>query len=113
MKNLLSLAIVAFSITTAAAQTPASKSGSGSAAQRASTSNADTPPAKATAVTPNYSPGNGQRTGGKVNTAPATGATRASRSSSTAKAAKQGAATGSGNIESMSKNSRAKPGMKK
>ena len=113
MKNLLFLVTLAASAVTASAQTPASRGGSGSAAQRASTSNADTPPAKATVVTPNYKPGNGQRAGGKINTAPATGATRASRSSSTAKAARQGSATGSGNIETMSKNSHATPGAKK
>ena len=113
MKKLLLLAALAAGAATASAQTPASKSGSGSAAQRASTSNADTPSPNATTTAPNYSPGNGQRTGGKINTAPATGANRASRSSSTAKAANQGKATGSGNIEMMHKNTTAKPGAKK
>ena len=113
MKNLLVLAVLAFGGATAAAQTPASKGGSGSAAQRASTSNADTPSPSATTTAPNYAPGNGQKTGGKINTAPATGANRASRSSSTTKAARQGKAMGSGNIESMHKNSAAKPGARK
>lgn len=115
MKNLRILVVLATSVATASAQTPASRGGSGSAAQRASTSNADAPPAKAATVTSNYKPGNGQRAGGKINTAPATGATRASRSSSssTAKAARQGSATGSGKSEMMSKNSHATLGAKK
>ena len=113
MKTLIFAAVLACATFTASAQTPASKGGSGSAAQRASTSNADTPSPAATTTAPNYSPGNGQKTGRKVNTAPATGANRASRSSSTAKAARQGKATGSGNIEMMHQNSTAKPGAKK
>ena len=113
MKSLFILAVLAFGASTASAQTPASRSGSGSAAQRASTSNADTPAPTATTTAPNYAPGKGARTGQKINTAPATGANRASRSSSTAKAANQGKATGSGNIEMMHQNSAAKPGAKK
>ena len=113
MKTLFLAAMVACTTFTASAQTPASKGGSGSAAQRASTGNADTPSGTATTTAPNYSPGNGQKAGGKINTAPATGANRASRSSSTAKAARQGKATGSGNIEMMHQNSTAKPGAKK
>lgn len=115
MKTLLILTALAASITSASAQgTSPSRAKSPSAASRASTSNSDTPAPSAVTVTPNYSPGNGQRVGNKkINTAPATGATRASRSSSTLKAAKQGSATGSGNIETMSKNSNAKPGPKK
>jgi len=113
MKTLLILAALATGVATASAQTPRSTAGSGAAATRASSNNADSPAPTSIAVKPNYSPGNGQRTGGKINTAPATGATRASRSSSTAKAAHQGSATGSGNIESMSKNSHATPGPKK
>ena len=76
MKTLISAAVLACATFTASAQTPASKGGSGSAAQRASTSNADTPSPAATTTAPNYSPGNGQKTGRKVNTAPATGAIR-------------------------------------
>ncbi len=114
MKKLLILAVFATSIATASAQTPRSKSGSHSATQRASTSNADSPSNSAITPAPNYSPGNGQRTNGqKVNTAPATGATRASRSSSTTPAARQGKATGSGNIEMSSKNSGNAPAPKK
>ena len=113
MKSLLIAAALLVGTAMASAQTPASKAGSGSAAQRASTSNADTPSPTATTVAPNYAPNKDQRNGHKINTAPATGATRASRSSSTAKAAHQGSATGSGNIESMSKNSHATPGPKK
>ena len=114
MKSFLILAALVATVTSAAtAQTPRSTGGSGSAATRAGSSNGDSPSNSATTVAPNYSPGNGQRTGGKINTAPATGATRASRSSSTTKAARQGKATGSGNIETMSKNSNARPGPKK
>ena len=113
MKFLLITAALLAGAATASAQTPASKASSGSAAQRASTSNADTPSPSATTTAPNYAPGKGQRGNKKINTAPATGANRASRSSSTAKAANQGKATGSGNIESMQKNSSAKPGAKK
>ncbi len=113
MKSLFILAVLALCASTASAQTPASRSGSGSAAQRASTSNADTPSPTATTTAPNYAPGKGPRTGRKINTAPATGANRASRSSSTTKAANQGKATGSGNIETMHQNSTAKPGAKK
>lgn len=113
LKNLLLLAALAAGISTASAQMPRSTSGSGSAATRAASSNAGSHSNSAITPAPNYSPANGQRTGEKINTAPATGATRASRSSSTVKAARQGKATGSGNIESMSKNSAAKPGAKK
>ena len=113
MKSLLIAAALLVGAAMASAQTPASKAGSGSAAQRASTSNADTPSPTATTVAPNYTPNKDQRGGKKINTAPATGANRASRSSSTTKAAHQGKATGSGNIESMQKNSAAKPGAKK
>ena len=113
MKKLLFLVALAATVSTASAQTPRSTGGSGSAATRAASSNADSPSNSALTPAPNYSPANGQRTGKKINTAPATGATRASRSSSTAKAAHQGKPTGSGNIESMSKNSHATPGAKK
>ena len=113
MKKLLILAVLVVGTASASAQMPRSAGKSSSATQRASTSNANNPAPTATTVAPNISLGNGQRTGQKINTAPATGANRASRSSSTTKAAKQGKATGSGNIESMSKNSSATPGAKK
>ncbi|PJJ54444.1 hypothetical protein [Hymenobacter chitinivorans] len=45
-----------------------------------------------------------------MNTAPATGPTRASRSSSTTKSTRQGSATGSTNSETVGKNSRGKSG---
>lgn len=112
-KFLILAALVAGIATSASAQTPNSRGGSTSATQRASTSNGDSPSNSAITPAPNYSPGNGQRTGKKINTAPATGATRASRSSSTTKAARQGSATGSGNIEMSSKNSTTKPGTTK
>ena len=113
LKKLLLLAALAAGISTASAQTPRSTGGSSSATTRAASSNAGSPANSAITPAPNYSLGSGQRTGKKINTAPATGATRASRSSSTAKAARQGKATGSGNIESMSKNSNARPGAKR
>ena len=106
MKKLLILAALAAGITTASAQ-------SGGAAARAGATTKKSGARVAMTVAPNTTPGNGERMGGKINTAPATGATRASRSSSTAKAARQGKATGSGNIEAMSKNSNARPGPKK
>ncbi len=55
----------------------------------------------------------GPKPGQKVNTAPATGANRASRSSSTAKATRQGSPTAGNNMQSMPKNSAVKPGAKK
>ncbi|MFD1468985.1 hypothetical protein ACFQ48_12180 [Hymenobacter caeli] len=55
----------------------------------------------------------GVKPGQKVDTAPATGANRASRSSSTAKAARQGTATGNDKPQSMGKNAAVKPGAKK
>ena len=110
MKNLLLLAVLATSIATAAAQTPRSTGKSGSAATRASSTNADSPAPTAISVTPNYSTSN-QRTGKKTNTAPATGATRASRSSSGPKTPGQKKPSGSSNIESMSK--KEAPGPKK
>lgn len=113
MKTFFFAAALLAGAATASAQTPNSKAGSGSAAQRASTSNADTPSPTAITTAPNYAPSKGQRGNKKINTAPATGPNRASRSSSTTKAARQGKATGSGNIESMQKNSSAKPGAKK
>ena len=106
MKKLLLLAALAAGITTASAQ-------SGGAAARAGATTKKSGARVAMTAAPNTTPGNGERMGGKINTAPATGATRASRSSSTAKAARQGKATGSGNIEAMSKNSNARPGPKK
>jgi hypothetical protein len=104
MKKLLILAALATGIASASAQTPNSRSGSTSAAQRASTDNRDSPSNSAITPKPNYSTGNGQRTGKKTDTTPATGPTRASRSSSKPKTAGQSRPTGSGNIESVSKN---------
>ena len=115
MKNLLVLATLAIGIGTVSAQMPRSKSGSVSPTRRASiTKNASGQAPSATTVAPNAPmvPGS-NATGSKINTAPATGANRASRSSSTSKAAHQGKATGSGNIESIPKNSAATPGTKK
>lgn len=109
MKKLLILAALAAGISTASAQTPRSREGSNSAAQRASTTNRDSPPSSPTTITPNYSPGNGQRAGKKADTTPATGPTRASRSSSGTKTPGQSKPTGSSNIESMSKSEKAGP----
>jgi hypothetical protein len=113
MKTFLILAALAAGITTASAQTPGSRQGSASAADRAGSRTAATPAASAVVSAPNVSAGNGQRSGKKINTAPATGPTRASRSSSTANSANQGVGTGSGNIESLSKTPKDKPGVKK
>lgn len=113
MKKLLLMALFSASVATASAQTPGSRTGSHAAAERAGSHTSASPSPSAITVVPNTSAGNGQRTGQKINTAPATGATRASRSSSTTKAARQGRATGSGNIEMSSKNSTTKPGVKK
>ncbi|HEX8327090.1 MAG TPA: hypothetical protein VF629_06095 [Hymenobacter sp.] len=109
MKKLLIIAALAAGIGTATAQTPRSREGSTSAAQRASTTNSDSPPSSPITVRPNYSPGNGQRVGAKTNTTPATGPTRASRSSSGLKTPGQRKPTGSSNIESMSKTEKAGP----
>jgi len=113
MKKLLLLALLAAGVGTAAAQTPRTNGRSSSAATRAASTNRDSPANAPTTTYPNASAGNGQRTGKKINTAPATGPTRASRSSSTIKSAKQGGASGSGNIESMSKSGTTSPGVKK
>ena len=114
MKNLLILAALAAGISAASAQTPGSRQASPSAADRAASRTSATPAPSPVATPPNVSAGRGQRTNGqKVNTAPATGPTRASRSSSTTKSARQGVGTGSGNIESLSKTTKDKPGVKK
>jgi hypothetical protein len=103
MKTLLLLAAMAATMGTAAAQSPRSN-------DRSHTANASSP--SPTTVTPNYSTaGKGQkRPAGAMNTHPATGPTRASRSSSTLKSAKQGSGTGTHNTETTRKNSMRKPG---
>ncbi|GAB3316620.1 hypothetical protein ACFQT0_01385 [Hymenobacter humi] len=113
MKELLVLAVLAASITTASAQTPRSRAGSHSATERESGRTSASPPASPTTVSPNYSAGKGTRTGRKTDTTPATGPTRASRSSSGTKTRGQSKPTGSGNIESMSKTEPAGPKPKK
>ncbi len=108
MKKLLFLAALAASITTASAQSgkPAgtsSKPKGGNSYGQAS----------AATIAPNGPVAPGVKPGQKVNTAPATGANRASRSSSTVKASRQGTATASDKPQSMSKNAAVKPGAKK
>jgi hypothetical protein len=100
MKNILILAALALGT----AQTPRSREGSTSATEQASTRTNASPAARPNTIVPNYSPGNGQRTGRKTDTTPATGPTRASRSSSRTKTPGQSRPTGSTNIESISKN---------
>ncbi len=103
MKKLLLLAVLATGVATASAQAPGSAQGkSGPTNHKPVTGDPVTAP-------PNGPVASRPRPGQKINTAPATGANRASRSSSTAKAARQGRATGSDNMQSMPKNSAAKP----
>ncbi|OGX90784.1 hypothetical protein [Hymenobacter coccineus] len=99
MKKLLFLAALAAGITTAQAQ-------SGPTNHK---------PVVGDPVTaaPNGPVNAGVKPGQKVNTAPATGANRASRSSSTVKASRQGTATASGLPQAMGKNAAVKPGAKK
>ena len=101
MKTFLILAALAAGVATASAQP-----GSSSAAKRAGSHNSKSSAPTSISVAPNYSTKDAGKDSGpqKVNTAPATGATRASRSSSGPKTAGQRKPTGSGNIESMSKN---------
>lgn len=108
MKKILLLATLAASITTASAQ-------SGKPAGNTSKPKGDNSygqPSPATTA-PNGPVNAGVKPGQKVNTAPATGANRASRSSSTVKASRQGSATASDAPQSMHKNAAVKPGAKK
>ena len=107
MRKILLLAVLATGAATASAQ-------SGKPAGTTSKSNGDNSygPASSATIAPNGPVDSGVRPGQKVNTAPATGANRASRSSSTAKASRQGSATASDNPQSMRKNSAVKPGAK-
>lgn len=108
MNKLLLLAALAANISTASAQ-------SGKAAGTTSKPKGDNSygqPSPATTA-PNGPVNTGGKPGQKINTAPATGANRASRSSSTAKAANQGTATAGDAPQSMHKNAAVKPGAKK
>jgi|GEM_PF-5410672 len=108
MKTFLLLAaLTAASVGTAAAQSPTSNSQS----QKPSTANGPQ------TTTPNYRtpPKMKRQANGAYDTHPATGPTRASRSSSTVKAARQGQGrgTGSSNVETMNKNGKMTPGQRK
>ncbi len=107
MKKLLLLAVLATGAATASAQTgtPAGTAKKGKDSSYG--------PASAATIAPNGPVSSGPRPGQKINTAPATGANRASRSSSTLKAARQGRPTASDDMQSMPKNSAARPGKKR
>lgn len=108
MKMLFFLAVaLAAGVATAPAQTP------GSAQGKSGPSNHKPVTGDPVTATPNYPVSTGPKPGRKVDTTPATGPTRASRSSSTAKAARQGSPTAGNNMQSMPKNSAVKPGAKK
>ena len=107
MKKFLLLAALAAGIATASAQAP------GSAQGKSGPTNHKPVTGDPVTAAPNYPVSTGPKPGQKVNTAPATGANRASRSSSTAKAARQGSPTSGNNMQSMPKNSAVKPGNKK
>ena len=109
MKMFLLLAVVlASGVATASAQAPGSAAGG-----RSGPTNHKPVTGDPVTAAPNYPVSTGPKPGQKVDTTPATGPTRASRSSSTAKAARQGSPTAGNNMQSMPKNSAVKPGQKK
>ncbi|GAA4367354.1 hypothetical protein GCM10023185_39170 [Hymenobacter saemangeumensis] len=109
MKTFLLLAaLTAASLGTAAAQSPTSNAQS----QKPSTANSPI------TTTPNYQtpPKVKRQANGAYDTHPATGPTRASRSSSTVKSvrqSKQARGTGTTNAETMNKNGKMTPGKRK
>ena len=107
MKKLPFLAALAAGITTASAQAP------GSAQGKSGLMNHKPVTGDPVTAAPNGPVNASVKSGQKVNTAPATGANRASRSSSTLKAANQGTATAGDKPQSMGKNAAVKPGAKK
>ena len=108
MKTLLLLAALAGGAAPASAQAPGSATGG-----RSGPTNHKPVTGDPVTAAPNYPVSSGPKPGQKVDTTPAPGPTRASRSSSTAKAARQGSPTAGNNMQSMPKNAAVKPGNKK